>query len=1139
MKYFYLLLLLFFVQNLSAQVTDDFNDGDFTTNPTWSGDNAKFAVVTNKLNSNSTIAGDVFYLSTPSTQATNAQWELSVNLQYNTSGTNFVDIFLTADNANLRFATLNGYFVRIGGTPDEISLYKKVAGVNTILINGLDGVTNVSNNILKIKITRNLANLWKLDRDITGIGTSYVTEGTVTDNTFSTSAFFGIVITQSTATFFQKHFFDDIIVGNIILDTTPPTIISSQTTANNQLDVLFSETVAQTFAENTANYNVNNAIGTPTTAIRDATNLSLVHLTFAGTFTSGQANTITINNVQDVNGNTILANSTSNFTFVLISIAAQGDIIISEIMADPDPQVLLPNVEYVEIFNRSIKNIDLKNYTLNTKVLTTTSYILAPNSYVLLVPAPSVPLFVPFVAQASSIIGVISFDGLTNTGETITLRDVDNFNDINIVTYSDSWYKDATKKDGGYSLELINPNAPCSAEANWKATLSTQGGTPANQNSVFSNLPDTTAPTLQTLTVNNPNLITITYNEPMNVASLVVANFSASNGLTFSSLNVLSNTKIELNLSSPLLLGTIYVLTQANIRDCSNNLLTLNTQSFGIGSTPQANEVIITEIFPDPDPTQGLPPQEFIEIYNRTTKLVSLDNCSLTDGTSVAKILGINLLPNEYAVICSSTNAPLFTSYGKTIGLTNFPSLSNDGKTLIFQNNLGKTVNTVSYTSDWYKDNTKKDGGWTLELIDLDNPCGEIDNWRASVSPVGGTPAKVNSVKAPNPDILLPILVRADAISSTNVNVIFSERMDSLYLADVRNYSIDGFSVVLAVPQSPDFKRVKITLNNPLLIKTSYKLTVQGAGVTAGARDCAGNLINSLQNTANFGVPELAETGNIILNELLFNPRTGGNDFVELYNNSDKFINLKNYKLSRLNNNIIDPKQTITTEDYVIAPNAYLAVTDNVLNIQNNYPRSVLKPFLQIKTMPSYNDDEGTVLLFNPLDVEIERFFYTDKYHFEILDNKEGVSLERVDFNAPTNEKNTWFSAANTVGFATPGETNSQKRLNGNVPSGGISVEPRAFTPNADGLSDFTTISFNLIGNGNVGTVKLYDNVGRLVRELVNNQSLGDTGSFVWDGLDNKNEKVRTGYYLVLFEVFNTNGNTQIFKETVAVTDKF
>ena len=59
------------------------------------------------------------------------------------------------------------------------------------------------------------------------------------------------------------------------------------------------------------------------------------------------------------------------------------------------------------------------------------------------------------------------------------------------------------------------------------------------------------------------------------------------------------------------------------------------------------------------------------------------------------------------------------------------------------------------------------------------------------------------------------------------------------------------------------------------------------------------------------------------------------------------------------------------------------------------------------------------------------------------------------------------------------------------------------------------------------------------MRELVNNQSLGDTGSFVWDGLDNKNEKVRTGYYLVLFEVFNTNGNTQIFKETVAVTDKF
>ena len=363
--------------------------------------------------------------------------------------------------------------------------------------------------------------------------------------------------------------------------------------------------------------------------------------------------------------------------------------------------------------------------------------------------------------------------------------------------------------------------------------------------------------------------------------------------------------------------------------------------------------------------------------------------------------------------------------------------------------------------------------------------------------------------------------------------------MDSTYLANVSNYLIDNFSVVLAVPQSPEFKRVKLTLNNPLQIKTSYKLTVQGVTSTNGARDCAGNLINSLQNTATFGVPELAEAGNILLSELLFNPRTGGNDFVELYNNSDKFINLKNYQLSRLFNSKPDAMQIITTEDYVIAPKSYLAVTDNVLNVQNNYPRSVLKPFIEIKTMPSYNDDEGTVLLFNPLGVEIERFFYTDKYHFDLLDDKEGVSLERVDYNALTNEKNTWFSAANTVGFASPGEINSQKSLNGSVPSGNISVEPRAFTPNNDGLSDFTTISFNLVGTGNVGTVKLYDNVGRLVRELVNNQSLGDTGSFVWDGLNDKKERLRTGYYLILFEVFNTNGNTQIFKETVAVTDKF
>lgn len=250
-----------------SQVIDNFSDGDFSTNPTWQPDNAaNWTIDNNRLRSNSSSASSTFYISTPSVKATNAQWDFFVNLQFNTSSANYVDIFLTSNQADLTNATNNGYFVRIGGTPDEISLYKLTAGSPALLINGTDGVTNSSNNSLRIKVIRDSNNLWTLERDVSGTGSNFVLEGSITDNTHATSAFFGIRITQSTSTFFSKHFFDDFVVGEIVVDTDPPSIVSATPISATQLDVLFNENVETTSAQLTANYSVNNAVGNPTLA---------------------------------------------------------------------------------------------------------------------------------------------------------------------------------------------------------------------------------------------------------------------------------------------------------------------------------------------------------------------------------------------------------------------------------------------------------------------------------------------------------------------------------------------------------------------------------------------------------------------------------------------------------------------------------------------------------------------------------------------------------------------------------------------------------------------------------------------------------------------------------------------------------
>lgn len=185
----YILLAFFIFNTAYSQVFDNFSDGDFTANPTWTLSSASdFSVGTGQLKSANTTTNSSFYISTTNTLTSNCTWEFWVNLQFASSGSNYVDAYLMSDNSNLLATNINGYFVRIGNTSDDISLYKSTAGIQTIIIDGVNtSVASSSNNLIKIKVTRTSANLFTLERDMTGTGSSYFAEGSVTDASFSSS----------------------------------------------------------------------------------------------------------------------------------------------------------------------------------------------------------------------------------------------------------------------------------------------------------------------------------------------------------------------------------------------------------------------------------------------------------------------------------------------------------------------------------------------------------------------------------------------------------------------------------------------------------------------------------------------------------------------------------------------------------------------------------------------------------------------------------------------------------------------------------------------------------------------------------------------------------------------------------------
>jgi hypothetical protein len=1136
-----LLAICVVVSTLKAQVTDNFTDGDFTSNPTWTVNApTDFTVVSSQLKSANTTTNSNFYISTPSTLSNNCQWEFYVNLQFNTSGTNYVDAYLTSDVPNLQTTGINGYFVRIGNTLDEICLYKRSGTLASAVkvIDGADGTTNVSNNLLKIKVVRTAANLFSLERDISGTGNNYVSEGTMTDATHTTSNSFGFYITQSTATFIQKHVFDDIVVGPIILDVTAPALISATPTSSTTIDVLFNENVDLTTAQTPSNYTINPGIGTALSAARDGSNFKLVHLTLATPLTSGTNYTLNVNAVQDLAGNAI-STATINFPYIVFGTPVFKDLVINEIYADPSPIVNLTATEFVEIYNRSATTFNLNGLKLtdNSSIATFPNYTLPPNGYVIVCPIADTAQFTALGYMNK--LGVSSFPSLNNASDNLYLKTASNAV-IDSVNYKDSWYGSSIKKDGGYTLEQINPNqsALCSQANNWIGSNDTDGGTPGFINSVYSIAPDVIGPKVNSVTVIDSLHLSVCFDDVIDPSQLNAASaYTVSGGIGTPTLATAQagNSCVTLALASRLQNATNYTVSISGITDCNSNALSPNTGSFSF-YRHKPYDVVINELMPDPDPAINLPVEEYVELKNRTPYTINLKNWSVSIPGSTKKLPSITIKPDSFVVLTGTGN---FNTFYNGFGIfvyevTSFPSLLNDGTTLTLRDSNNAVIHSISYASAWYNNSNKADGGWSMEQVDASNPCGGQANWRASNDVSGGTPGRKNSVAAANPDHSSPVLERIAVTDADSLTLIFNETLDSSSAANPALYTFDNglAQAVWVMPVAPDYKKVKLKVALPLQHGIIYHCTV-----LSNLKDCAGNFLNT-GNAVAFALPEPAAANDIVINEVLCDPGTGGIDYVELYNRSTKTINLKELQLGSMDTltGMLKDLEEISEEGYLLFPETYILLSENGAMVRSQYQTMNPNGFLDVIDLASMNNDADVITLVNKSGTVIDNFVYTSKMHFPLLVSTKGVSLERIDFNRPTNDRTNWNSAAEAFGFGTPAYRNSQYlKADG---GSGVTIPEPLFSPDNDGYNDVLNISYKLDEPGKAANVYIYDSKGRQVKYLIRNEQLAQDGTFSWNGVNDDNEKATIGIYIVYVELFNVSGKVNKYKLTCTLAGK-
>ena len=544
--------------------------------------------------------------------------------------------------------------------------------------------------------------------------------------------------------------------------------------------------------------------------------------------------------------------------------------------------------------------------------------------------------------------------------------------------------------------------------------------------------------------------------------------------------------------------------------------------------------VVISEIMSDPSPQIGLPNVEWIEIRNTTNAAINIQNWRVGDAGGVSGALPNFLLqPDSIAIVCGTSTAASMQQYGRTFAVTSFPSLDNAGETIFIRSNTGVTIHAVEYNISWFNNAVKSDGGWTLEMMDIKNPCGGASNWRASVDARGGTPGIKNSVDGTNNDQTAPALLRAYAIDNTTLLLSFDESLDSLSAATVANYQLsNGIGIATATCIAPLFNTVQLTLNNQLQAGTIYTVTV------SNVKDCSGNSISAFNNTK-LGLSSAATANDIIINEILFNPTSDGTDYVEIFNRSNKIINLKTLLIAnRSSTGVIANMRALTTTDRAFFPGEYLVLSDDELIVKRKFTAKNLSAFISISSMPSYPDDKGNVVLSDNGGLVIDELAYDDKWHFALINNSEGVALERIDPNAATQNKDNWHSAAKDVGYGTPTYQNSQFRLDLLV-QGDITVTPEVFSPDNDGTDDLLTITYRFPETGYVMNITVYDAAGRAVKALQRNAICSQQGNFRWDGLNDKLQQLPLGPYVIFTEVFNLQGKVKRFKNQVVLARRF
>jgi len=696
-------------------------------------------------------------------------WQFKLRHAYLPSSSNKWAVFLLSDqderemrpggNANSIVLGVN-----FKGSDDILKLWRiRISGMDLIAETNLNWQEEVGTESTSIKAERSSTGEWQIFIDheskddntniFSGDPVEWQLIGLGLDSLPFSPEYFGIYYRFSSKQD-RKLWLDDIWVnGTFKRDTTPPTVNELKILNENSLRIIFSEAIDKTLAVLTFRYSYSELNIQPDSAILYSDNT--IDLVFGDAFKSGRTEILRIDGIPDQKGNVsdILE---EEFTWFR---ASWGDILISEVLYDPEPVIGLPGYEYLEIYNRSDFTIGIEGWVISTgtKHFILPGYNLPARTYLLLCYKGSGDLYSKAVR---SIAGLSSRTMFLNEGSIIYLYDRQT-NLIDWMEYTPALHKNEYYGSGGWSLERIDLSRNCHSHDNWTSSIDKLGGTPGKENSVKRNMPDQNPPEITSVYLPDPTSILIEFNETMNFSAEAwkenwrIPGRSVAPDSVF--INSPFNDELRLVYGDGFEIGKDYFLDAGpGIEDCSGNPIVPGSRyRFAIPVMPEKSEILISEVLFNPLPFCP----DFVEIYNPGPKTFDLSDIALANRdaqtneiSSAFRVMQSHHLfsPKDYIVFTEDAESlgACYTVYSPAciIEVKDMPAMGdNEGSLLVLDKYL-ELIDELNYNKNMHHAALPSGEGVSLERISFMSPSWSSTNWHSASSNDGyGTPGRENS----------------------------------------------------------------------------------------------------------------------------------------------------------------------------------------------------------------------------------------------------------------------------------------------------------------------------------------------------------------------------------------------------------